>query len=117
MTLVSRCIPGFAIALALSGCATAPGSAPQKLALYEGRPLPGYQVAAIDPDNEHVLASNALTVDQASLAKHPNSAISLEKSSRNAADDALTLRWTNIWKTGVRIKGGPADLRPYMETW
>lgn len=115
MTLVSRCIPGFAIALALSACATSPDNAPGRLALYEGRPANGYNVAAIDPDKEHVLTSSSLTVDQASLAKHPNSAISLEKSSRSAADDALTLRWKNIWKTGVRITGGPADLRPYMD--
>jgi beta-glucosidase len=115
MTLASRCIPAFALALALSACATSPGNAPGRLALYEGRPLNGFQVAAIDPDKEHVLTSASLTVDQASLAKHPNSAISLEKTSRNAADDALTLRWKNIWKSGVRITGGPADLGPYMD--
>ncbi|MBQ5946721.1 1,4-beta-D-glucan glucohydrolase [Massilia sp. ST3] len=86
------------------------------LALYQGRAPDGYQVVAIDPDREHPMTGQALALDSVLQAKHPNSAIELSRSGKAAADDALTLRWKNIWKSGMRIQGGPADLRPYLAT-
>ncbi|OON62816.1 1,4-beta-D-glucan glucohydrolase [Massilia sp. KIM] len=93
----------------LAGCAT-PG-----LALYDSRPLDGYQVVAIDPDNEHPLTGQSLSIDAALQPKFPNSAISLARTGKQGADDALTLRWQNIWKSGLRLQGAPTDLRPYLD--
>ncbi len=113
MPFTFRPLGAFAMTAALAGCAgTATG--PGDLALYQGRAHDGYQVAALDPDREHLLAGQSVQAGAALQAKFPDSEIRLSRSAKLAADDALTLRWQNIWKSGLRIQGGPADLRPYL---
>lgn len=118
MSFALRRLSALSIILAAAGCAStgAPGQAaePAELALYQGRATSGYQVLAVDPDNAHPLTGPSVAVDSAMHPKYPNSAIQLSRSARDAADDALTLRWKNIWKSGVRVEGGPADLRPFL---
>ncbi|MEH6434565.1 GDSL-type esterase/lipase family protein [Massilia sp. DD77] len=120
MRFAVRRMPGlaamFAASFTLAGCAstTPSGATPDHVSLFDGRVSGGYQVVAIDPDQEHPLTGASVTVDSALQPKFPNSAITLARSPKAAADDALTLRWKNIWKSGVRIQGGPADLRPYL---
>jgi beta-glucosidase len=113
MPLAFRRLCGLAMGCALAGCAGM-ATTPDQLSLYQGRAPAGYQVVALDPDNAHPLAGQSLRVDGALLAKYPDSAIELSRSGKLAADDALTLRWKNIWKSGLRLEGGPADLRPYL---
>ena len=114
MPLLPRCAIALALSSALAGCATSPtAGSPARLALYEGRPLDGMHVTAADPDTEQVLAASSTTVAKGS--KNPNSLVSVTKSARSAADDdALTLRWKDVWRGALRIEGAPLDLTPYM---
>ena len=113
MPLLYRCAIALALSSALAGCATSPTSgSPARLALYEGRPLDGMHVTAADPDTEQVLTASSTTVAKGS--KNPNSLVSVSKSAKSAADDALTLRWKDVWRSTLRIEGAPLDLAPYM---
>ncbi len=115
MPLLSRCALALALSSALAGCATPPpAGSSAHLALYEGRALPGWQVLAADPDTEQALNASSITVAKADASKYPNSLVSVTRSAKSAADDALTLRWKDIWKSALHIDGGPADLTPYL---
>ncbi|WP_020652138.1 GDSL-type esterase/lipase family protein [Massilia niastensis] len=115
MTLAARSLSCLTVPLVLAACATTPppDSRHERLALYQGRAAAGSQVAAIGPDTEQVLTAASLSLDAALQATFPNSAVQVGKSPKAAADDALTLRWKNIWKSGVGIQGAPVDLEPY----
>ncbi|MDT1883896.1 1,4-beta-D-glucan glucohydrolase, partial [Acinetobacter baumannii] len=63
----------------------------------------------------HVLRGDRVDANAAIAARSPGSEIALTRSEGPAGAGALTLRWKNIWKSGVRFAGPSFDLRPYLE--
>lgn len=100
---------------ALGACTTVQQAAtqPDGIALFDVQPRHGMQVVAVAPDSEHVLDSATVSAGAALAGKFPNSDISLSRAPKTGGGDALTLRWRDIWKSGVRLQGAPLDLRPY----
>lgn len=100
---------------ALSACTTVQHGEAQAdgMALFDVQPRHGMQVVAVAPDSEHVLDGAAVSANAALAGKFPNSDISLSRAPKTGGGDALTLRWRDIWKSGVRLQGAPLDLRPY----
>ena len=106
-------------ACALAGCATGPAPAANAgladgIALFDTEPRQGLQVVALAPDSEHPLTGGATSARAALAPMFPHSDITLSRAPKNGGGDALTLRWTDIWKSGVRLQGAPLDLRPYV---
>ena len=86
---------------------------PDGIALFDVQARHGMQVVALAPDSEHVLDGAAVSARAALAETFPNSDIALSRAPKTGGGDALTLRWHDIWKSGVRLQGAPLDLRPY----
>lgn len=109
---------GLVAAVSLTACATGgrPTDAqPDGVALFDVQARQGLQVVALAPDSEHPLDGASVSAGAALAEKFPNSAITLSRAPKTGGGDGLTLRWNDIWKSGVRLQGAPLDLRPYVE--
>ena len=110
---------GFA-ALFLSIASMLPADAnpapPAALVLFDGAPRPEIEVVALAPDTTHVLRGERVDANDTIAQKFPGSEIALTRSGGPAGGQALTLRWKNIGKSGVRLSGPTFDLRPYLES-
>lgn len=102
----------LSIASMLPACASA--APPAALVLFDGAPRQHVEVAAVAPDTTHVLRGDQVDANAAIAARFPGSEIALARSAGPAGAQALTLRWKNIWKSGVRFAGPSFDLRPYL---
>jgi len=112
-----RAIAGITLLTgALGGCASAPvaDNRPDGIALFDTEARQGLQVVALAPDSEHPLSGASVDAAAALAQKFPNSAINLSRAPKTGGGDALTLRWHEIWKSGVRLQGAALDLRPYV---
>jgi len=100
---------------ALGACTTVEQAAtnPDGIALFDVQARHGMHVVAVAPDSEHVLDGASVSARAALAEKFPNSDITLSRAPKTGGGDALTLRWNDIWKSGVRLQGAPLDLRPY----
>lgn len=100
----------------LASCTTveSPALQPDGIALFDTQAHHGMGVVALAPDSEHPLAGNAVSAEAGLREKFPNSAITLARAPKPGGGDALTLRWNDIWKSGVRLQGAPLDLTPYV---
>ena len=108
---------GFAaLILSIASClfSSAQAAPPADLVLLGGAARAGVTVSAVAPDTEHVLVGERVDAAAGIGAKFPDSEIDLTRSAGPDAAQALTLRWTNIWKSGVRLAGPAVDLRPYL---
>jgi beta-glucosidase len=107
----------LAAAMSLGACASGgqPEAQPDGIILFDVAARQGMQVVALAPDSEHVLEGQSVDARAALAATFPQSAITLSRAPKGGGGDALTLRWTDIWKSGVRLQGAPVDLRPYVE--
>jgi beta-glucosidase len=117
MNHTARAGLGLAILSALSGCSTLPGSTSvSDIPLYVGKPLPTWQVTVADPENKQVLGGAGAVVPKLPDSKLPNSVTSASLDTKDAPNDALTLRWKDIWYAGLKLDGGaPLNLTPYMQ--
>lgn len=95
--------------------AAATAAPPAGLLLFDGAPRQGIDVAAIGPDSAHLLRGERVDANAAIGDKFPGSAIELARTAGPGDGRALSLRWQNIWKSGVRFSGPGSDLRPYLE--
>jgi lysophospholipase L1-like esterase len=87
------------------------------LAVYAGKPLDGYHVTVADFESQAVLdgASAHAVVPKPAQPRVAESRVQVDRSGRNAAQDALTLEWNKAWYSSLRVEGGkPLDLRPYL---
>ena len=100
---------------ALGACTTVEqaGTQPDGIALFDVQARHGMGVVAVAPDSEHALDGASVSARTALAEKFPNSDITLSRAAKPGGGDALTLRWQDIWKSGVRLQGAPLDLRPY----
>jgi lysophospholipase L1-like esterase len=101
----------FSSLLAGALAAAAPPS-PPSLPLYVGKPLAGARVMFGDFDVQKPLEGAAGRMDDD--AKQPNAVVTLRRSARNGAGDALQLAWQDSWFSTVRVETAPLDLRPYL---
>ncbi len=108
-------------ALALALVATmsampANAAAQQELSLYSGKPMPSWRVMVAGfegPDQE--LKGAALTMPKPADSHAPNGYVSVQAGEAAGRPGALTLRWRDAWRGGIRFEGGaPLDLRPYV---
>lgn len=109
---------GFAallVSIASSLAVPAQAAPPGDLVLFDGAARAGVTIAAVAPDTEHPLVGERVDAAAGIGAKFPGSEIEVTRSAGPGAAKALTLRWTNIWKSGVRLAGTAFDLRPYLE--
>lgn len=117
-TAPTRLALTLSFSMALSGCAGMPGTgngAPE-IALFSGQPLATYRVTVADPENQQVVTGTATVVAKLADSKFPNSQTGARPETRDKPNDALSLRWNDIWYAGLKIDGGtPLDLRPYLE--
>ena len=115
MTQYVRCALGLLITGALSACGTAPRGAAE-LPLYTGPVLDSYQLVVANPESQQVFTGQALSVPKPPGSNMTDQAVSAEAATKDAPNDAVTLRWKDIWYAGLRVEGGKAlDLTPYLD--
>ncbi len=122
MTTTAALLSAGAPAQAADGTAPATPSAssrtaavPDELRLFVGQPLPGYRVTVADFELSQTLTGDTATVPKPAQPKVEPSQVTLRRSSKDGAKDALTLQWKEAWTAMVRLEGGaPVDLRPYL---
>ncbi len=94
--------------------AAAHAAPPADLVLFDGAPRQGVTVSVVAPETERVLRGERVDADIGLRARLSGSAIRLARSAGPGGSGALTLRWKDIWKSGVRLAGPSFDLRPYL---
>ncbi len=102
--------------VALSACTSmAPAAGPADLALYAGRPLAGSHVTVADSESHAVLTGATAEVPKPAAPKVPPSRVSVSKTGKDGADDALSLRFTDSSYASLSVEAEPGlDLRPYL---
>jgi lysophospholipase L1-like esterase len=95
-------------------CAAATAAPPDTLRLFDDAPYPDVKIVALAPDTTHMLEGDRVSADAALRPAFPDSAIELARSKRADNGAALTLRWEQIWKSGIGMQMAPQDLRPYL---
>lgn len=101
------------LATLLAGPASA--APPGTLPLFDGAPRPGVEVRALAPDTIHVLDGASVSAEAALRTTFPGSAIELSRTKGPLDAAALTLRWQQIWKSGIAVHTPPQDLRGYLD--
>ncbi|WP_306393475.1 GDSL-type esterase/lipase family protein [Telluria beijingensis] len=109
-----RALAAIPLTLAFLPLSSTSAAPPPALVLFDGTPRPGIAVAALAPDSVHPLQGERVDADAGIRAKFPNGAIALARSDGPGGAPALTLRWKDIWKSGILLQGAPQDLRPYL---
>jgi len=97
----------FACALAIAAPAD-----PSSVPLYVGKPLAGARVMFGDFDVQKPLDGASGRMDDD--AKQPNAVVTLDRSAKDGAGDALRLGWKDSWFSTVRVETAALDLRPYL---
>ena len=110
-TGLAALLVSIAFTLAVSAQAAPPGD----LVLFDGAARAGVTISAVAPDTEHPLLGERADAAAGLGDKFPGSEIELTRSAGPGSAQALSLRWKNIWKSGVRMAGPAYDLRPYLE--
>lgn len=111
MRLGSRHTP---LLCALLVCGLAGAAPPATLRLFDDAPHRDVSILALAPDTTHTLEGDSVSADAALRTTFPGSAIELARSKRPDNGAALTLRWQQIWKSGIGLQIAPQDLRPYL---
>jgi beta-glucosidase len=103
---------------ALASCANwLPAPVPgDDLVVWAGTPLPSWHLTLADFEAQTPFDGPRATVPRPARPRVPDSQVEAIRSSRQTADDALTLHWTSAWYANLRVEGGtPVDLRPYLD--
>jgi lysophospholipase L1-like esterase len=99
-------------ALILSALAASAATAASSLPLYVGQPLAGAKVMFGDFDVQKPLDGDTGRMDDDPKLK--SAVVEARRTARDAAGDALGLKWKDAWFSTVRIESAPLDLRPYL---
>jgi beta-glucosidase len=102
---------------ALSACAstTSVNTAADELMLYAGRPLASLRVQVADVESQQDFTGSAVSVPRKAKPMVPDSEVDARPSTKDGANDALTLHWKSAWSASLRLVAAQAmDLRPYL---
>jgi len=125
MHIPSRLLPALAVLALLAACAgtTAPPKAgdADSLALHVSRPAPGWHVTLAAFEGQVRMTGPSAVVQRPMPPREPETVglVEARVSGKEAADDAITMRWKDTWYASLRIdadEDGRAslDLRPYL---
>lgn len=111
--MTSRFTAFFLPATLFFGALSAQAASPRELVLYNGKALPGVQVAALGFNQpKQVLSGDAATVQ--GPADTPDGMVAVRVSGKSGERDALTLQWNKAWYGSLHLDADtPLDLRPY----
>lgn len=82
--------------------------------LFVNTPNNAWQIGADNPDSAIVLTGDSARVPNVAGSSAPNSDVTVTRSQKNSAGDALTFRWKDTWRAGLTFTSAtPIDLRAY----
>lgn len=91
-------------------------AAPADIPLFVKQAANGWQVGADNPDSNITLTGESARVPNVAGSSAPNSDVTVTRSEKSAAGDALTFRWKDTWRAGLTFTSAtPIDLRAYSK--